>query len=231
MKKPHQQIVKWLQIAKWLQSLCCILVASFAVSGVSVAKEVDKTDSYEMMKLVSQNLFERLKTEKEALRENPEQLKVVVEEELMPYIDHRYSALKVLGSHLKKEKNKQNVRDFVEAFRAYLVTSYAQVLTLYTDQAVKFEPKQKVADNKRITSVKVDVIDAPRPDIKLEFKLRKNKKSGEWLAFDLVAEGVSLLSSKQSEWSSKLRTEGIPAVSQELIQLSQKPIRYEGEGE
>ncbi|WP_390232896.1 ABC transporter substrate-binding protein [Vibrio sp. F74] len=206
-----------------------MVIVMAVISGNSYAQDIDKTQPYEMIKEVSQNLFDRLKVENESIRENPERLKVVVEEELMPYIDYRYSALKVLGSHLKKEKNRENVKEFVVAFREYLVTSYAQVLTLYSDQIVQFEPKKAVDANKRITSVKVDVVDAPRPDIRLEFKLRKNKKTGEWLAFDIVAEGVSLLSSKQSEWGSKIRKEGIPSVSQELMVLSARPIRFEGE--
>ena len=79
----------------------------------------------------------------------------------------------------------------------------------------------------RITSIKVDIIDTPRPSIKLEFKLRKDKKSGEWKAFDMVAEGISLLSSKQSEWNTKIRQEGILQVADELEKLSAQPIRFE----
>lgn len=203
-------------------------MVTLSISNISHAQEVDKTEPYEMMKIVSENLFDRLKVENSNVRENPELLKVIVEEELMPFIDYRYASLKVLGSHLKKEKNKDNVKAFIKAFRMYLVSSYAQVLTLYTDQTVHFEPKAKIAPKKRITSIKVDVRDAPRPDIKLEFKLRKNKKSGEWLAFDLIAEGISLLSSKQSEWNSKIRKEGISSVSEELSELSKRPIRFEG---
>lgn len=213
----------------WIKQIIQVVIVMMVISSNGYAQDIDKTQPYEMIKEVSQNLFDRLKVENESIRENPEILKVVVEEELMPYIDYRYSALKVLGSHLKKEKNRDNVKEFVVAFREYLVTSYAQVLTLYSDQIVQFEPEKAVDANKRITSVKVDVVDAPRPDIRLEFKLRKNKKTGEWLAFDIVAEGVSLLSSKQSEWGSKIRKEGIPSVSQELMVLSARPIRFEGE--
>jgi phospholipid transport system substrate-binding protein len=43
----------------------------------------------------------------------------------------------------------------------------------------------------------------------------------------MIAEGISLLSSKQSEWSGKLRQEGILAVAQELEGLAQQPIRFE----
>jgi phospholipid transport system substrate-binding protein len=42
-----------------------------------------------------------------------------------------------------------------------------------------------------------------------------------------VAEGVSMISTKQSEWSGQLRTEGVDVVTQNLITLAAKPIRRE----
>ncbi len=144
----------------------------------------------------------------------------------MPYVNDRYAALKLLGPNLKGAK-REDVGEFITAFRAYLVTSYAQVLTQYTDQQIEFGPEPKLDPSKRITSVKVEIIDAPRPNIKLEFKLRKDKKTGEWLAFDMVAEGISLLSSKQSEWNTQIRQEGILAVAKDLEKLAAQPIRFE----
>jgi len=217
--------MNWLKKMVHITMTLMIMTASTA----SYSTEVVKTDPYEMMKVVSENLFARLEAENSHIRENPETLKVVVEEELMPFIDYRYASLKVLGRYLKKEKNRDNVKAFIDAFRIYLVSSYAQVLTLYKDQTVQFELKNRVDPSKRIIGIKVNIIDRPKPDITLEFKLRKNKKTGEWLAFDMVAEGISLLSSKQSEWSSKIRKEGLPSVSKELIELSRRPIRFEGE--
>ncbi|NMT03767.1 toluene tolerance protein, partial [Vibrio parahaemolyticus] len=84
-----------------------------------------------------------------------------------------------------------------------------------------------IDDSQRITSIKVDIIDTPRPNIKLEFKLRKDNQSGEWEAFDMIAEGISLLSSKQSEWNSKIRQEGILSVAKDLEKLAAEPIRFE----
>ena len=34
--------------------------------------------------------------------------------------------------------------------------------------------------------------------IKLDFKWRKNSKTGEWQAYDMVAEGVSMVVTKQT---------------------------------
>lgn len=191
-----------------------------------MATEVDKTQPYQMMKQVAEVTFDRLKAEQPQIKQDPNLLKTIVEEELMPYVNDRYAALKLLGPNLKGAK-REDVGEFITAFRAYLVTSYAQVLTQYSDQKIEFGPEPYLDASKRVTSIKVDIVDAPRPNIKLEFKLRKDKKTGEWLAFDMVAEGISLLSSKQSEWNTKIRQDGILAVAKDLEKLAAKPIRFE----
>ncbi|MGC9403574.1 ABC transporter substrate-binding protein [Vibrio genomosp. F10 str. 9ZC157] len=202
------------------------LIGSLLVSSSVQAEVLDKTQPYQMMKRVSEQAFERLKLEQDIVQKNPEHLKVIVEEELMPYVNDRYAALKLLGQNVKGA-NRSDVGVFMQAFRQYMVTSYAQVLTQYTDQTIELGPEPYLEENKRITSIKVDILDPPRPNIHLEFKLRKDKKTGEWLAFDIIAEGISLLSSKQSEWSGKIRQEGILAVAKELESLAAQPIQFE----
>lgn len=208
----------------WI-SLFTIIISVFA--GVAQAQDVDKTKPYEMMAQVSEMTFSRLKAEQSAIQANPNVLKTVVNEELMPYVNVKYAAYKLLGTHLKKTSAEERA-EFVIAFREYLVASYAQVLTLYTDQKITLEKAKKIPEGKKIISVRVDILDSARPTVKVDFKLRKNKKTGEWQAFDMVAEGVSLLSSKQSEWNGKIRKEGISSVSKELASLAKQPIRLEG---
>ena len=208
----------------WI-SLFTIIISVFA--GVAQAQDVDKTKPYEMMAQVSEMTFARLKAEQGAIQANPNLLKTVVDEELMPYVNVKYAAYKLLGTHLKKTSAEERA-EFVTAFRGYLVSSYAQVLTLYTDQKITLERAKKIPEGKKIISVRVDILDSARPTVKVDFKLRKNKKTGEWQAFDMVAEGVSLLSTKQSEWNGKIRKEGISSVSKELASLAKQPIRLEG---
>lgn len=213
-----------------LRKLVLTLLAFFVTFNVA-ANEIDKTQPYDMMKLVSERAFERLKSEQPLIHQDPNYLKVIVEEELMPFVNEKYAALKLLGPNLKGAK-REDVSKFIVAFRSYLISSYAQVLTQYTDQTIEFGPEAKnSADKKNIIGVKVDIVDSPRPNIKLEFKLRKDKNTGEWQVFDMIAEGISLLSSKQSEWSTKLRQEGIAAVADELEVLSQQAIRFESKAQ
>ncbi|WP_063668480.1 phospholipid-binding protein MlaC [Aliivibrio fischeri] len=209
---------------QWISAV--IVVICFFSSAIN-AQEIDKTKPYEMMAQVSEITFARLKSEQSAIKTDPNILKTVVDEELMPYVNVKYAAYKLLGTHLKKTTPEERA-EFVTAFRDYLVASYAQVLTLYTDQKIVLEKAKKIPEGKRIISVRVDILDSARPTVKVDFKLRKNKKTGEWQAFDMVAEGVSLLSTKQSEWNGKIRKEGISSVSAELRSLAKQPIRLEG---
>lgn len=205
-----------------------IFMALVTLLSVGVkAENIDKTKPYEMMAQVSEVTFARLKAEQSAIQSNPNILKTIVNEELMPYVNVKYAAYKLLGTHLKKTSAEERA-EFVVAFREYLVASYAQVLTLYTDQKITLEKAKKIPEGKKIISVRVDILDSARPTVKVDFKLRKNKKTGEWQAFDMVAEGVSLLSTKQSEWNGKIRKEGISSVNKELASLAKQPIRLEG---
>ncbi|CAH0527180.1 MlaC/ttg2D family ABC transporter substrate-binding protein [Vibrio hippocampi] len=206
-------------------SWLAVIVVSFG--SVAADIEIDRTDPYNMMQQVSMHAFGRLKSEQDKIKADPDYLKVVVNEELMPYVNDRYAALKLLGPNLKGAK-REDVLTFINAFHGYLVTSYAQVLTQYDGQEIRFGNRPVIDDQTSIAGVQVTILDSPRPNIRLEFKLRKDKKSGEWKAFDMIAEGVSLLSSKQSEWNSKIRQEGILSVAEELQRLADTPIRVEG---
>lgn len=185
---------------------------------------VDKKDPYLMIETVAGKTFKRFADEQQAIQANPNLLKNIVREELMPYINYKYSAFKVIGKHLKKT-TAQERKDFVPVFRDYLVTSYAQVFTLYDNQPVEFSPAKKF-DNKKIVAVYTRVIMQGRDDIDVSFKVRKNRKTNEWKAFDMVAEGVSLLDSKQAELSSVIRQKGLPYVTELLKKKSERDIVF-----
>lgn len=194
-------------------------------SSTDIAREfVDKTDPYTMIKKVAGKTFKRFADEEQAIKVNPNILKHIVREELMPYINYKYSAFKVIGRHLKKTTDAER-RAFVPVFREYLVTSYAQVFTLYDNQEVEFAPAKNFT-GKKIVAVNTKVLMTGRDDIDVSFKVRKNRKTNEWKAFDMVAEGVSLLDSKQAELGSIIRQKGLPYVTDMLKKKSERDIVF-----
>jgi phospholipid transport system substrate-binding protein len=73
-------------------------------------------------------------------------------------------------------------------------------------------------------TIKALIRKAGHPDIRISFKLRKNKKTQQWKTYDLVAEGISLLSSKRNEFASMIRQQGIQAVIDVMKNKNNKPL-------
>jgi len=186
--------------------------------------KVNQENPYKMIEEVAGLTFQRFANEHKNIRNNPNILKDIVDEELMPYINYKYSALKVIGKHLKKTSKKER-NDFIPVFKEYLVTSYAQVFTLYDNQAVVFFPEKKFT-GKKIIAVNTKIIMPGRENIDVAFKVRKNTKNNTWQAFDMIAEGVSLLDSKQAELGSIIRQKGLPYVTNLLKKKSTRNIVF-----
>nr|WP_275659019.1 ABC transporter substrate-binding protein [Shewanella sp. Isolate11] len=185
----------------------------FSIGAVAQNIEVNVKDPYEMVKSAANKTFARFHQDIDTIKANPDHLKVIVSEELMPYIDYKYAAYKVMGSYLRESTPEQREK-FAEAFKGYLIATYAQAFTEYTNQQVEFSPGSSFADEKMV-DVNVQIIEQGRPPIKLQFRVRR-LKDDSWKAFDLVAEGVSLLSSKSAELSNLIRQKGIDYVINEL---------------
>ena len=185
---------------------------------------VDQSNPYKMVQGAAELTFKRFAREQQAIRDNPNLLKDIVREELMPYINYKYSAFKVIGKHLRKTTDAER-RAFVPVFREYLVSSYAQVFTLYDNQTVEFSPEKSFA-GKKIVAVNTRIIMSGRDNIDVAFKVRLNKKTKQWQAFDMVAEGISLLDSKQAELGSIIRQKGLPYVTELLKSKSTRNIVF-----
>lgn len=203
-----------------MKQLLILLVLLIGFMQNSVATEATASVSpYQVIEVTGNNLFTRIANNQEALNKFPELMRDIVEEELMPSVDYQYAAFKILGKHLKKTTAEQRVK-FVTAMRAYLVRTYANALTQYQNQKVLFEPEANLKANARSASVDVKIVDTGKPDIKLTFQMRKDSKTHQWKAYDMIVEGISLISTKQSEFNRKISDLGLDQVTIELASIT-----------
>lgn len=185
-----------------------------SLGGFSAQAGSDE-DPYKLIQRVADATFKRIADDQPLVVADANHLKIIVREELMPYINYKLTAKIVLG---KTKATKAEKKAFYAAFNEYLITTYATVFTRYTDQKVVFEAPRGI-EGKKVVTVKTRIIDASRPDIHIDFKVRRNKKTGQWRAYDMVAEGISLLNTKKAELRSLLRQQdGVAKVTRLLIE-------------
>lgn len=207
---------------KWLLGIA----TASTLFCASAFAQVDSSDPYKMVQDVASKTFDRIKNEQADIQADPEKLRKVMEEELLPYIDYKFAAFMVLGKHFRSVPE-DRLGEYVQVFREYLITSYAVAMGYYDDQEVLFEPEGEWQGKKTVT-VRAVIQDDDRPDIKIAFIVRKGR-SEEWRAYDMVAEGISLVSSKRSEFESILRQDGIDKVIEIMRDTIKKPIELNKE--
>jgi len=182
-----------------------------------------ETSPYVLMQQASDKLFADIKNNQAKIKKDPNYLRTIVRNDLLPYVQVNYAGSLVLGSHFKSTTPEQREK-FFKAFSDFIEQAYAQVLTAYTDQNIQIEPAKEVGD-KNLVSIRVNIMqNGGQAPIKLDFKWRKNSKTGEWQAYDMVAEGVSMVVTKQNEWSGILRQQGIEALTAQIQKSAAAPV-------
>ncbi|BDY06705.1 ABC transporter substrate-binding protein [Ferrimonas sp. YFM] len=191
------------------------------VAAVMPAKATSYTNPYVMMQEVADKAFSRLAQERGELEQDPAKVRALIDEELLPYIDYKYAAYKVMGQQARRATKEQRLA-FTEQFKEYMLATFANAFNKYNDQTLQFAPEQPYGDAK-IVAINVKLIEERREPVDLQFKARKNKK-GHWKVFDLVAEGISLLASQQAELGGLIRQNGIESVTAQLAERNRQGI-------
>ncbi|WP_174871726.1 phospholipid-binding protein MlaC [Pectobacterium polaris] len=198
-----------------------LMVALLVIAPL--ANAADQTNPYRLMNEAAEKTFDRLKNEQPKIKQNPDYLRTVVREELLPYVQVRYAGALVLGRYYKDSTPAQ--RDaYFKAFEAYLEQAYGQALAMYNGQSYQIAPEQPLG-NADIVSIRVTITDnGGRPPIRLDFQWRKNSKTGNWQAYDMIAEGVSMITTKQNEWAAILRQNGVDGLTKQLESSAKQTI-------
>lgn len=175
---------------------------------------VDESNPYALANEVAEQTFNELRNNKDKVKDRAF-LNNLIDQNLMPYVDNRYAAYKVIGKALKNT-TEQERNDFTEAFTQYLRNTFADTLGKYTDQELVKGPVTDVPADAKIVSVKFTVKQAGKADIAVILKLRKNEKTGKWKAFDMIAENVSILDAKVAEINPIIAKDGIAKATKVL---------------
>ncbi|MBP2168486.1 phospholipid transport system substrate-binding protein [Erwinia toletana] len=191
-----------------------LMVAMLAIVPLA-ATAADQSNPYKLMQEAAAKTFTRLKNEQPKIKQNPDYLRQIVREELLPYVQIKYAGALVLGRYYKDATPAQ--RDaYFKAFGAYLEQAYGQALAMYNGQTYQIAPEQPVGDA-TIVAIRVSIIDPNgRAPVRLDFQWRKNSRTGDWQAYDMIAEGISMITTKQNEWSDTLRQKGIDGLTEQL---------------
>lgn len=190
------------------RSVFVLGVLLLSVAQAQTTQEVQ--NPFQLLEAVADGMIERISKERAQIEANPSYLRTIMEEELLPHSDYQYAARMVVGRHWQQFSETQQ-KEFEAAFRDYLVTTYARVFTQYDEakHTLKFGSETPYEKERRVV-VRAQLIEqGGRPPIRIDFHLQRRSPTSPWLAYDIVAEGISMLNAQQSEMQAALRQRGI----------------------
>ena len=107
----------------------------------------------------------------------------------------------VLSTHWKRA-NLDERRQFTEYFSQYIETTFRDRIEAYSDQRIEYLG-QKIRGERAI--VNTDIISG-RIRTPVTYKLRKDPESSQWLAYDVVIEGVSLVANYRTTFAAIVKS-------------------------
>jgi phospholipid transport system substrate-binding protein len=159
-------------------------------------------------------LLAELSSNKDLYLTDKTQLYAMVDRVIMPHMDIARTQRLVLGKHARTiAPEKQAV--FGVEFKNLLLRTYGTAFYDYTDQRIIVKPFENPNNEDRIT-VYTEIVRTDAPNVVLEFKMT-NRDLPAWKVYDLVTEGVSLVSNYRSQYGGIITRNGIDALISQLL--------------
>ena len=192
-----------------------LLILGFFVSISSASIAVD--GPLELVHKTADDVLTVLKAD-DSIQQDKEKIYKLAEEKILPNFDLDRISMLVLGKTWRKI-NEDQQQQFKSEFKTMLLRTYAVALGKYKDQEINFKPMRMEPTDKQAT-VKTQIIQDGAQPISVDYTLAK--KDDEWKVFDIVIEGVSLVTNYRSQFASEIKNNGIDSLITKLAEKNSK---------
>ncbi len=140
-----------------------------------------------------------------------EQIRAIVDK----HFDFRSMSQSVLATNWKKASPEER-RRFVDFFSEYLENTYFGAIDAYTGEQIEYG-KGKIRGDRALVDTFVVTKTARIP---VTYKLKLN--DGDWYAYDVIIEGVSLVNNYRRTFSAIIREDGVDGLLNDIQQRIDK---------
>ena len=187
------------------RSVLCMITALFLAAhvfasvGNGVTEEVKKTVD-EVVRIVS---------DKE-MKKNDQKRRQVLKKSIGTIFDYDEMAKRSLGKHWNPRSAAER-KQFTELFASLLENSYAGKIESYNNERIVYLKETIDSDH---AEVKSKVVTTKRDEFTPDYRMIN--QNGKWMVYDVVIEGVSLVSNYRTQFNKIITTDGYPALVKKL---------------
>lgn len=181
----------------FLYVLTTLFLASSAFAGVT--DEVKKTVD-EVVRIVS---------DKE-MKKHDAKRRQALKKTISTIFDYNEMAKRSLGKHWN-QRSAAEKKQFAELFASLLENSYASKIESYNNEKIVYLKESMDGDH---AEVKSKVVTVKRDEFTLDYRMIS--QNGKWMVYDVVIEGVSLVSNYRTQFNKIITSQGYPELVKKL---------------
>ena len=172
-----------------------------------------------LVKRVTDEVLAIIKSDKDLQAGNPNKVAQLAEAKVLPHFDFERMTRLAVGRNWREASDAQK-QSLVKEFRTLLVRTYSNSLTAYRNQTIEVKPTKLAAADSEAT-VRTQVIQPGGPAIPIDYSMQK---SGDgWKVFDVVIDGVSLVTTYRGSFNEQIQKGGIDGLVKTLAERNRSP--------
>ena len=200
--------------------LTLITITMNFVLQPSVGWTTPATEAESVIVITTEAIYKAIQEQCNEIEQDPRQLHRLVEEIIIPNADFQRMSQWVLGKHWRTTDSEQRAM-FTSEFRQLLVRTYATAVQMASLDSIRYLPAKN--------GVKPDTVivrtELRRPGesvVAINYYLYKGQE--KWLVYDILVDGISLISNYRSTFSEEIRKSGFSGLIKVMGHKNEKPV-------
>jgi phospholipid transport system substrate-binding protein len=195
-----------------------LALAIWGAAGFNTAQATTPADAQALVKDTSERMLDVLRKDRDALKAHPERIYALAEKIVLPHFDFQRMSRLVLGRYWRTASPQQRAQ-FADEFRTLLVRTYGTALLDYTNQTVSYSPVRAAPDATEII-VHTEVQQPGGMPTPIDYRMYV--KDGAWKVYDVIVDGVSLVTNYRNSFAEEIRKSGMDGLIKAMAQRNQK---------
>lgn len=183
----------------------------FALAILGTVQAATPEQAVNLVKSTTYQMLKTLQDRREEINAKPALIYGLAEEIAVPYFDFERITQYAVGRFWRDASVEQR-QELVTEFRTLLIHTYAKALLNYSGQKIRILPMRASSSAERVqVNTEVDMGESPVP---INYLMYLNNDS--WKVYDVVIDGVSLVTNYRGNFAEEVRRGGIARLIQAL---------------
>jgi phospholipid transport system substrate-binding protein len=203
-------------LKKLLSVMSLIAASAITMSAMNVSAQTVAPD--EMVRKNTAEVLAMLKADKDLAAGDPAKVEKLANEKILPFFNFQRMTQLAVGRSWREATDAQKMA-LINEFRRLLIRTYSSSLSQFRNQTIDVRPL-KLAPTDTEVVVKTVVNQSGGQGVPLDYSMEKSADG--WKIFDVLIDGVSLVTNYRSSFATEIKNGGIDGLVKSLAERNAK---------